>query len=332
MRRIPAIALALIFYDRCGAAFAQEGPSAENVVGALEKLTGVHKGVRRNHSKGVCASGSFQASADAHALSISPLFSGETVPFVGRFSVAGPNPESSDASKSPRGMALQFSLPGGAEHNMALLNIPVFGAATVQSFLERLEVDIPDPATGKRDPEKLKAYLAGHPDAKPLSEWFATHNPPPSYAETTYNSLHAFAFIDGTKTTHWVKWRFEPRDGAKFLDDAEMASAPKNFLAQKLVERLQAGPAVWDMIVTVGEASDPLENPTIAWPATRREVKFGVLTVNATTGDGSGPCDAINFDPNLLSNGVEASPDKILAFRSLAYGVSYGRRLEEKQP
>jgi catalase len=330
MRRTPAIVLALIFCARVGASQAQEASSAEDVVNTFEKVTGVHKGFRRNHSKGVCASGTFQANADAGSLSVSPLFSGQPIPFVARFSVAGPNPEVSDAAKSPRGMALQFSLPGGALHNMAMLNIPVFGAATVQSFLDRLEVDIPDPATGKRDPEKLKAYLAVHPDAKPLSEWFAAHNPPPGYAETTYNSLHAFAFIDGSKTTHWVKWRFEPRDGAKFMSDEEMASASKSFLAQRLVERLKTGPAVWDMIVTLGEPGDPLENPSLTWPAKRREVKFGVLSVTVTSGDGDGPCDAINFDPNLLSNGVEASADKILAFRSLAYGVSYGRRLEEK--
>ncbi len=312
MRRSTAIALALILCARVGAPLAQEGPSAEAVVGAMEKITGVHKGFRRNHSKGLCASGQFQANQDARSLSVSPLFSGQPVPFVARFSVAGPDPEISDAAKSPRGMALQFSLPGEALHNMAMLNIPIFGAATVQSFLERLEVDIPDPVTGKRDPEKLKAYLAGHPDAKPLSDWFAAHNPPPSYADTTYYSLHAFKFIDADKVSHWVKWRFEPRDGAKFLDSQEMAAASKNFLAQRLVERLKAGPAVWDMVVTLGEPGDPLDNPTIAWPAERREVKLGALTVTATTGDGAGPCDAINFDPNLLSAGVEASPDKIL--------------------
>jgi catalase len=227
-------------------------------------------------------------------------------------------------------MALQFQLPGGALHNMAVLNIPVFGAATVRSFLEGLQANIPDAATGKPDPEKQKAYFASHPDAKPLVDWLSAHNPPPSFADSAYNSLHAFKFIDAKGQEHWVKWRFEPRDGLKFLSDAEVAAAPEDFLAARWNERLRQGPVVWDMIVSLGEKGDPIDNPSVAWPATRKEVKVGVLSLDKSGGDA---CDEINFDPNLVSSGVEPSPeDKILAFRSLAYGVSAGRRLEEKHP
>lgn len=343
MKRLTLLSLALLPVWSTAlplrAAFAQQGssdaeqqeePSAEEVVGVLEKLSGVHKGLRRNHAKGFCAAGTFQANSDGGALSVSPLLSGQKIPLIARFSVAGPNPEVSDAANGPRGMALQFQLPGGALHNMAVLNIPVFGASSVQSFLEGLQANLPDPATGKPDPETQKAFFAGHPDAKPLVAWLATHNPPPSYAQSSYSSLHAFKFIAADKREHWVKWRFEPRDGVKSLSDAEMTAAPKDFLAARFAERLKQGPVVWDMIVTLGEPGDPLDNPSLAWPATRKEVKAGALSLDASGGDA---CDEINFDPNLVSTGIEPSPDdKILAFRSLAYGVSVGRRLEEKHP
>lgn len=304
-------------------------PPPEDVVGALEKISGVHPGLRRNHAKGTCAVGSFQASDAAKALSSSALFSGKTVPVIARFSLAGPNPSLPDATKNPRGMALQFQLPGGELHQMAMLNTPVFGAATVQSFYERQQADIPDPVTGKRDPEKLKAYMAKFSDNKGQASWLGSHNPPPSFAEASYYSLNAFKFIDGAKKEHWVKWRFDPRDGAHFLSDEELNTLPKDFLVQRITERARKGPIQWDMFVIMGEASDPLDNPSVAWPAERREVKAGTLTLTAAGTDTVGKCEDINFDPNILSTGVEPSPDAILAYRSAAYAVSYGKRLQE---
>jgi hypothetical protein len=55
-------------------------------------------------------------------------------------------------------MALQFQLLDGELHQMAMINTPVFGAATVRSFYERQLAEIPNPATGGRDPGKFKAF------------------------------------------------------------------------------------------------------------------------------------------------------------------------------
>jgi catalase len=236
----------------------------------------------------------------------------------------------SDAAKNPRGLALQFQLPMGELHQMAMLNTPVFGAATPRSFYERQLADAPDPATGKRDPEKLKAYEAKFPESKAQTTWLAGHNPPPSYANVTFYSLHAFKFIDASQGEHWVKWRFEPRDGAQFLSDDELAKTPREFLAQRIVDRTRQAPIAWDMIVSLGEKGDPLDNPSVAWPAERGEIKAGTLTLTRAGEDTAATCEDINFDPNVLSAGVEPSPDPVLAYRSGAYAVSYSRRLDDK--
>ncbi len=62
---------------------------------------------------------------------------------------------------------------------------------------------------------------------------------------------------------------------------AEMKAAPHDFLEKNLIERTRKGPAVWDMIVYVGEAGDPLDNPTLAWPETRKHFTAGTLTHQA---------------------------------------------------
>src|SRR5947207_7851741 len=98
---------------RPAAASQQNEVTAEEVVSALEGAYGVHPGQRRNHTKGTCALGTFAGMPEASAYSRSALFSGTVVPVVARFSLAGGDPQASDAERSPRGMALEFRLPSG---------------------------------------------------------------------------------------------------------------------------------------------------------------------------------------------------------------------------
>ncbi len=127
--------------------------TAVQVVDALEGTFGATPGERRNHIKGTCAVGKFVGSKVAARYTRSALFSGKTVPVVARFSLAGGNPKVPDTAQNPRGMALEFKLPGGQLHHMTMLNTPVFGAASPQTFLDLTLATRPDPATGKPDPE-----------------------------------------------------------------------------------------------------------------------------------------------------------------------------------
>ena len=69
-----------------GSSFAEDQVSADQVVGAIEKQFGVTPGQRRNHINGVCVAGSFAGDKSIQAYTTSPLFSGKTIPVIGRFS------------------------------------------------------------------------------------------------------------------------------------------------------------------------------------------------------------------------------------------------------
>jgi catalase len=297
------------------------------VVDSLEATFGRQLGQRRNHTKGVCAAGEFSPTAEARNFSRSPLFAGPLVPVLARFSVAGGRPGTPDTARNPRGLGLRFTLPGGAFHQMALLHVPVFGAATPESFHARLEADRPDPATGKPDPARQAAVAERYTDNKALGAWFAQHRPPASYTQAAFHSLHAFRFVDGAGAARWVKWRFVPRDGEAELGDDELKAAPPNFLEAALQQRLAKSAAEWDLVLTVGEAGDPIDNPTLAWPKDRREVTIGRLAISRS---GGSDCEGVNFDPLVLSDGVEPSPDPVLHFRSAAYAQSFSRRTVER--
>ena len=105
---------------------AQSEVTPHQVIGALEDVYGVTPGERRNHTKGTCAVGQFVGKNLTAFYSRSALFSGQTVPVVARFSLAGGNPRAPDTSRSPRGMALEFRLPDGGLQHMTMLNTPVF--------------------------------------------------------------------------------------------------------------------------------------------------------------------------------------------------------------
>ncbi len=311
--------------------FAQQEPVApvapDQVVGVLEKLGGVTPGARRNHINGICASGSFTGSKDIAAYSRSALFSGKPVPVEARFSLAGGNPKTPDNAKSPRGMAVEFALPGKHLQHFTMLNIPVFAAATPQSFYDGLVAGIPDAATGKPDPEKLKAYKASHPDSLPLAEFMGKNNPPASYANSDFFGVHTFKFINKKNQTTLVRWRFVPEDGVKRLSDDAVKSGPTKFLDQDLMTRMQQGPVRWNMMLTIGKPGDEQKNSTLYWPTDRQEVKAGVLTMTAAVAQAGAACEKINFDPLVMSDGVAATDDPVLLFRSPAYAISYAKRL-----
>ncbi len=142
------------------------------MIQAFEGTFGAHQGQRRNHIKGTCAAGEFVGTSDAAALSRSPLFTGQADP-GGRalFARRRQSADVPDAAPAPRGMGLEFRIPGGAIQHITMIDLPIFGAMSPASFRDAIVAAKPDPKTGQPDPEKLKAYAASHPDSMALSKY-----------------------------------------------------------------------------------------------------------------------------------------------------------------
>lgn len=306
---------------------AAEEVTAPQVVEAIEGTFGVTPGERRNHIKGTCAAGEFVGSKEAEKYSRSALFSGKPVPVVARLSLSGGNPKAPDTAKSGRGMALEFKLPKGQLHHITMLNTPMFGAANPQTFLDLMLALRPDPATGKPDPERMKAFKAGHPDSLAQANFLATNNPPTSYANSSFWGIHTFKFINKKNKVTLVRWQFVPQDGEKRLSDDELKTAGANFLERALIERTQQGPVRWDMMLTIGQAGDAEDDPTVLWPSARKQIKAGTLTITAAQPQKGAECEQVNFDPLVMADGIAPTNDPILKFRSPAYAVSFAKRL-----
>jgi catalase len=296
---------------------------------ALEGAYGRHEGKRRNHTKGLGATGYWVGTEEAAQLSRSALFDGDRIEVIARFSIAGGDPSASDSERSPRGMGLEFRLRNGALHHMTMIHTPMFFARTPSTFLDKFLALAKDVHTGKADPSKLTAFMKQHPDNAAQFHFLETNNPPASYASCAFYGIHTFRFVDhGGKTTN-VRWRFMPEDGERALTDAQLAQMPGEFLEAAFRDRVKEGPVRWAMIVTIGEPGDSENDPTVLWPAGRREIKAGTLTLTSFTPDQTSGAYKINFDPMQMADGIAPTDDPVLRFRSSSYAISHSRRQTE---
>jgi catalase len=296
---------------------------------ALEGAYGQHKGKRRNHTKGLGTTGYFVGTKEAAQVSRSGLFDGDRIEVIARFSIAGGDPSASDSERSPRGMGLEFRLKNGALQHMTMLDTPMFFARTPSTFLDKFLALAKDVRTGKADPSKLTAFLEQHPDNAAQMHFLATNNPPTSYANAAFYGIHTFRFVDHAGKTTNVRWRFVPEDGARSLTDAELAQERREFLEAAFQDRVKQGPVRWTMIVTIGEPGDSENDPTVLWPAGRREIEAGTLTLTSYAPDQASGAYTINFDPMHMADGIAPTDDPVLRFRSPSYAISHSRRLTE---
>src|ERR1700726_1229402 len=182
----------------------------DQMMAAFEEANGSHAGFRRNHAKGVCVTGWFESTGQAAALSKAAVFKPGRVPVVGRFALAGGMPFQTDAPATVRSMALRFLIPGGEEWRTGMNNIPVFPVNSARGFYEQLLASSPDPATGKPDPEKMKAFFAAHPEAERALALIKKRQITSGFANATYNSLDAFRFVNAAGISVPVRWAAVP--------------------------------------------------------------------------------------------------------------------------
>ena len=298
-------------------------PSAASpldMVNGLHTAFGEHH-ARAVHTKGLMLEGSFTPSPGAADLTNEPIFAGDPLPVIARFSLfAGlPDLPDNDDGASPVGFALKIKEKGAVDFDVVSNQHPDFIAATSDEFLAFLRAA---GAAGKGDKAPMGAFLASHPHAQ---QFLGSLTYPVSYAQATYFGINAFRFTNSKGASTFVRYRFVPHAEAKYLTSEERKARGPTYLGDEIAKRIAGEPVVFDWFAQIAERGDRIEDPSVAWPENRRMVKLGTVTLNKLVADQEAAQRTNLFLPGQPHVGVEPA-DPMLVLRNTAYPISLGQR------
>jgi len=328
-RSLAAIATLAAVLAIPASVIAQEAPAsqkslAEQLVDAFNGVFGVHPGMRANHPKGIVLEGTFTPAASAASVSKAAHLQKKKapIPVTVRFSAGSGQPTVPDTNQMPRGMAVKFSLPDGSKTDLVVLSFNGFPVATAEEFRDfLLAIAASGPDAPK--PTAIEKFLAAHPTAKNFVE--SPKPQPVSYATLPYFGINAFKFTNAKGAVTFGRYQLRPVAGEHYLTQEQLATMEPDYLSTEIRERVRRGPAKFTLLLQVAEKDDKIDDPSIAWPDSRKQIELGTITITKAVADSHTAEKKLLFMPGALVPGIEAA-DPMIAARSAAYIVSLSRR------
>ena len=298
---------------------------SQELLQAFDNVNGLHAGFRPAHAKGVMYSGTFEPSPEAAILTRAPHAMAPSTNAIVRFSDFGgvPTISDNDPNANPRGFAIRFDLGPHVHTDFIGHSHNGFPVKTGEEFLELLR-SIKASGPDAKKPTALDQFMLSHPKALHFFE-----NPgsvPASFAKESYFAVTAFCFTNKDGASCYGRFQILPEGGNEYLDDATVKSKSENFLFEEMDTRLTSGPVKLRIVVEIAEAGDDVSDATIVWPANRRHVNFGTVTLTKRVADDDAEAKRIIFDPVPRVDGIDPSDDSLIEIRAALYLLSGRRR------
>ena len=298
----------------------------QQIADVVVKLNGgVHTGLRFMHAKGIVTSGTFTPTAEAKALSRAAHFNGPSVPVTVRFSNAPGIPTNADNSpgSGPRGIAIRFTLPGGAFTDIVSISHNGFVVGTGEDFLAFLKAAAASGPDAPQ-PKPIETFLGSHPRAAKFLMDVQTR--PESYATLTYFGNNAFVFVEASGKKQVVRYQIVPVAGVANLDSAAAAKAGEDYLQEDIQRRLAKGPVQFRLYAQLPNPGDPTNDGSIVWPDDRKRVLLGTIRLTKVEPNQEELQRSLTFNPTFLTSGIELSDDPLVPLRSAVYALSVAHR------
>ncbi len=301
---------------------------AHQIFDTMLQVPGNKPGYRPVHAKGIVCRGTFAPSEDAATLSKAAHFQRASVPVTVRFSDGATDPSIPDNSPDagPRGMAIRFKLPGGAETDIVSLSHNGFVVGTGEEFFA-LQKAIVATDPSKPHPWPIEVFVTTHP----LALKFVQENKviPASFATESFFSNDAFIFVNKDGVKQAGRYKILPVAGSHNLSDAEAKTKSADFLVQELKTRLATGPIKFRLVVQLPNAGDPTKDPSLVWPDDRKTIDVGTISITSVVADSAAAEKALAFFPTKLTDGIELSDDPLPALRTSVYALSVVHRRQK---
>lgn len=296
--------------------------SPAQLVDALHTTFGNHHS-RAVHAKGIILEGYF--TPDPHAAELTKAFHLQRTKskVIVRFSDFTGIPDIPDNSglANPRGFAIKFQAPNGASTDIVGHSFNGFPTATSDEFRELL-LAIAASGNDAPKPTALDNFLAAHPIAK---TFLTTQKSPVSFATINYYGVNSFKFTNDKGITHYVRYKFVPENGEQLLTSEQMVASGHEYLMDEIKTRIAKRSITYKMFVEIAERTDKIEDPSVAWPASRKKILLGTIVINKMAPNTAIEDKALFFIPNNTPDGIETA-DPMLNFRSKAYPISVKER------
>jgi catalase len=103
-----------------------------------------------------------------------------------------------------------------------------------------------------------------------------------------------------------------------------LAAQGPNYLRDEIAARVAKAPAKFEWFAQLAEGGDAIEDPSVAWPESRKLVHLGTITIKAIDVRPNADKELL-FLPGRLCAGIETA-DPMLNVRNAAYPISFGQR------
>jgi len=202
---------------------------------------------------------------------------------------------------TPKGIAIRFHLDEHVHTDIIAHSYDGFPVRTGEEFLDFLRAAT---AAGSGRPEVMGAFLAAHPNAK----GFIEPKPiPTSFAREAFFAGTAFKFTNSKGETSYGRFRIRPAEGTEYLSKEEAAKKSLNFLFDEIGPRLAKQPVKLGVFVQVPDPGDDVMDASITWPAGRKEIPFGTITLSARVDEQTPERRKIIFDPLPRVDGIDSA-------------------------
>lgn len=302
---------------------------SQRLLKQFDGIFGLHPGCRPAHAKGMMLTGKFTPSSGAASLTRAPHMLRPSTTVTVRFSNSTGVPviPDNDPNANPRGMAVRFHLAEHSHTDIVSHSVDAFPARTGDEFLEFLQaVATSDPSkpSDPAHPWPIEKFLGSHPAALAFVQ--APKPAPSSFARETYFGVTAYHFANKDGATRFGRYRIVPVAGNDHLDAAATAAKKPNYLFDELLERVARNPIEFRLLAQLADGGDVVDDATIHWPADRKLLELGTITLTQPVVNNAADQKQIIFDPIPRIDGIEPSADPLLELRAAIYLISGRRR------
>lgn len=293
----------------------------KDLVDALHTAFGEHQ-ARAVHAKGIFFEGTFTPSKDAANITKAKHLQNQTSKVIVRFSDFTGIPDIPDnaGAANPRGFAIKFIMPDSSTTDIVGHSFNGFPTKNSDQFRDLL-LSIARSGEGASKPTALDSFLSTHPIAK---TFLTTQKLPASYATINYFGVNTFKFTNSKEDSHFIRYQFVPEE-EKLLTQEAYEKQDANYLINEIKTRVAAKPVVFKMYAQIAEDGDVIDDPSIAWPDTRKKVFLGTIIIKKLANNSVAADKQLFFIPNNIPDGI-APADPMIDFRSKAYPISVKER------